>query len=147
MVLLRLLYHKVAANSAKWPFWQLLKRCLTNERMDVFNMEVMSVLCKSQVDLCSINNGNCWLENNTRVSHPFAYISGLSAQTIGQLFESMRSVPPQQDLIGLLDLYKRCLSILPGVVVWMPCLGQFPIASSYLFKRGLCFQWQYLQWK
>lgn len=52
----------------------------------------------------------------------------------GQLSESMRFVPSQEDLISLVDLHKHGLCILARVVVWMPCLSQLPVAVSYLLK-------------
>lgn len=84
--------------------------------------------------------------NSIEESHSaFKNYTGQSARNGGWLFEPMWSVPLQKDLISLMDLHEHCLSILAGVVVWMPCLSQLPIAVSYLLKRGFCFQWQYLQ--
>lgn len=76
----------------------------------------------------------------SRVSHPCATMHASHEGNEGQLFESMGPVSLEKDLISLVDLDKHCLSILARVVVWMPCLGQLPVAPSYLFKRGLRFQ-------
>lgn len=58
----------------------------------------------------------------------------------GCLFEAVRSVASQEDLISFMYPHKHGLSILAGVVVRMPCLDQFPVAASYLLKSGLGFQ-------
>lgn len=51
----------------------------------------------------------------------------------------------QKDFISPVDLHERGLSILAGVVVWMPCLNQLPVAAGYILKRSLSFERQYLQ--
>lgn len=51
----------------------------------------------------------------------------------------------QKDFISPLDLQEHGLSILAGVVVWMPCLGQLPVAAGYVLKRSFHFKRQYLQ--
>lgn len=59
---------------------------------------------------------------------------GQAVRNEGQLSESVRFVPSQEDLISLVDLHKHGLCILAGVVVRMPCLSQLPVAVSYLLK-------------
>lgn len=54
-------------------------------------------------------------------------------------------MPLQKDFVSPVDLHERGLSILAGVLVWMPCLGQLPVASGYVLKRSLCLERQYLQ--
>lgn len=57
----------------------------------------------------------------------------------------MRSVPLQKDLISPVDLHEPGLSVIAGVVVWMPGLGQLPVAAGYVLKRSVCLERQYLQ--
>lgn len=64
-----------------------------------------------------------------------------------QLFESIGSVSPEKNLISLLDFHKHGLSVLAGVVVWMPCPRQLPVATTYLLQRRFFFQGQNLRHK
>lgn len=103
---------------------------------------IMSTQCKS---LCKLLIYLPLIENNDLKTIWSRVAQCTYLNQWGQLFESMRSVPSQKDLIGLMDLHEHCLCIPAWVVVWMPCLSQLPIAASNLLKRGTYVQWQYLQ--
>lgn len=62
-----------------------------------------------------------------------------------ELSAALSPVPLQKYFIGPVDLHECGLSILAGVVVWMPCLGQLPIAAGYILHRSLHFKRQNLQ--
>lgn len=62
-----------------------------------------------------------------------------------ELSATLSSVPLQKYFVSPVDLHEHGLSILAGVVVWMPRLGQLPIAACYILNRSLHFKRQYLQ--
>lgn len=83
---------------------------------------------------------------SSSITNPYQCSQSVT-RNAGTLFEPLGFVPPQQDIVSLLDLQEHLLSIFAGIVVWMPYFGQLPVASSYLFNRCFCLQWQHLQFK